>query len=96
MDRNMLMIVVVVLLVVVILVVRYVVSAGVNKAGDAIQNAWANKKNAENPPQQVSLAERYGQASTPNDTIKCAQCGNTLPSGTKFCNKCGATLDNGQ
>ncbi|MBQ9001579.1 MAG: zinc ribbon domain-containing protein [Eggerthellaceae bacterium] len=92
MDGSTLGIIVVVIFVVVVLVIRYFVSAGVNKASDAVQNAWAKKKAESSPNEQVSLADRYGQAQANPGGTTCPQCGNNLPDGTKFCNKCGASL----
>ena len=96
MDGNVLIIGVIILIVVIWLGLSYVLRAGANKAEDAIKNTMAKKKAQENPPQQVSRADRYGQAPAASSAIACPQCGNNLPAGTKFCNKCGATLDNGQ
>ena len=93
MNQSALGIIIVVVFVVVVLVIRYVVNAGVNKASDAVQNAWAKKKAESNPNEQVSLADRYGQAQASPDSTTCPQCGNELPDGTKFCNKCGASLN---
>ena len=95
MNQSAFGIVAVVILIVIFLVIRYVVNAGVNKASDAVQNAWAKKKAESSPNEQVSLADRYGQAQTSTGGTTCPQCGNALPDGTKFCNKCGASLGEG-
>ena len=92
MDPNVIMIGFIILIIFIYAVIRYVVNAGANKAEDAIKNAWARRKNATTPPQQVSLAERYGQTSATTSGVRCGRCGATLPAGTKFCNKCGADL----
>lgn len=59
MSDNSIVIGAVVFLVVAIIVIRVVMRFAVNKTSDAIHNAVVRKKEAENPAQPESLADRY-------------------------------------
>ena len=55
------MIGVIVLIVAICVVVRFVVSAAMNKASDALVNAKYKAENKSSPPKQESLADRYAK-----------------------------------
>jgi len=42
-----------------ILIIRFVVTAVINKGADAVRNAVVNKKNQQAPNEPTSLADKY-------------------------------------
>lgn len=59
MPTDVLAFLLIILMFAIIYALKYFISAGVNKAGDAVDNAMRQKKNEEKPAETQNLADRF-------------------------------------
>jgi|GEM_PF-1792300 hypothetical protein len=59
MSTDVLAFLLIILMFVIIYALKYFIRAGVNKAGDAVDNAMRQKKSEEKPSETQNLADRF-------------------------------------